>query len=208
MFAGDMGDHGHEFDDIGRKFWMQEYRFMCNTLYRKSKYIEVLEKLFIEVSNGTAHHCRLPPLLNAEADAVGIERALEDDFRFFTDEDALIIDPAFEHGQLYIPTVALLDDDDTERMSCKEDQKLVLAHLIDIISNDATSETAIRMILCGPPGCGKSYLMGLIACLMLSKGITEIMFTCVASSRAKDLGGMYLHQLLNMGMFISWATDI
>ena len=66
---------------------------------------------------------------------------------------------------------------------------------------DASVDTAVSFIkgtvFTGAPGCGKTFVLNLIATYALCKQL-EVVFTCLTAQRARELGGIHMHQLFHL----------
>lgn len=53
------------------------------------------------------------------------------------------------------------------------------------------------MVLMGPPGCGKTFLMNILATHALTQGL-NVMITALTAQRARELGGIHIHVLFSL----------
>lgn len=189
------------FDQIGREFWMKEFRFISNTLYRKSLFITELDHLFEKIISGCIDHVPVPPITNEAADRLG-EELEGDNIPFFSEDLGRRFDVNFEINEEWKPNLPVPDDASEEITNAIRDQQAIIDYTHGHLTSEATKMMALRILLCGSPGVGKSYLLNALATLLLSKGVKEITFTCLSSNRAKDINGLYLHQLMKLGNYL------
>jgi hypothetical protein len=189
------------FDTVAKNYWLKVYRFKSKSLYTKSKGIIAIDHCLDETYHRRLAECKLPHITNEDIADVIQERNENDQFpiSFITDEDCTEIDPTFVINNDWKPTIINTDEDDEETKLAKSDQQAIIDYTYDLLTNETTKMNSIKMILCGSPGVGKTYLLNLLCCLLRSKGHTEAVFTCISSSRARDIKGTYLHQLFRFG---------
>lgn len=197
----DGGNPEHPFDAIGRRFWMEEQRYLSGSLHAKSQMIIKWDEMFQKIRDGTILHLATPIHLNQDLDAEA-ERLVNDEqdaITYLSRERATALFEGFEISEDWKPIMTPDPNDDQETRNGKMDQQSIINNVYEHLTSENSRHIAKRILISGAPGVGKSYLMDALGCLFKSKGINESVFTCIASTRAADLGGEYFHKLFKLG---------